>query len=359
MQGEVLYLYAFDVANEVVAAKVRTVLSQQPVPFEIAVPGNYPRDLPLVKPLAVEPPPLASRLHGQPVRLLVRIYEVGVVTITMRVSFAADALRELSRFHQPILEDGRPLNRAALELGVAVCNDLQDALVRPSEVSEPEAYMVFTCTDLGPVRDVQHWLAEEGRAAAGLLTNTDADRLSEAQVAEVLRLKRSFTNTDLVIPDWDAALIVELNGCCDGVLYVLELANLQLEEFRAMDRMLDGYLNRAYEHLDKRPIHLFGISTSMLRTLRRFRVDVTKLADEVSHITKFVGDWYLARVYLAVRERFHLDQWRTSVQERLAQLDQLYNVLHAEVNERRMLWLEVTIVLLFVIDVAVLLLGKK
>lgn len=359
MQGEVVYLYAFDVANEMVPAKVRTVLGQQPVSFEIAGAGNYPRDLPLVRPLAVEPPPLASRLHGQPVRLLVRIYEVGVVTIALRVALAADTLPELSRFHQPILEDGRPLNRAAFELGVEVYNDLQDALVRPSAVTEPEAYTVFVLTDLGPVRDVQRWLAEERRAVAGLLTDTDADRLSEAQVAEVLRLQRSFANTDLVIPDWDAALVVELNGPCDGVLYVIELANLQLEEFRAMDRMLDGYLERAYEHLDRRPINLFGISTAVLRTLRRFRVDATKLADEVSHITKFLGDWYLARVYLAVRERFHLDQWRTSVAERLAHLDQLYNVLHTEVNERRMLWLEAIIVLLFVIDVAVLWLGKK
>ena len=30
-------------------------------------------------------------------------------------------------------------------------------------------------------------------------------------------------------------------------LYVLELANLQLEEFRVMDRDLDGYLDRAYD----------------------------------------------------------------------------------------------------------------
>jgi hypothetical protein len=126
-----------------------------------------------------------------------------------------------------------------------------------------------------------------------------------------------------------------------------------------MDQTLDRYLNETYEHLERSRLALFGASARVLRKLRSFRMDVTKLADEVTHITKFLGDWYLARVYLAARERFYLDQWRQSVEERLAQLDQLYSVLHSETNERRMLWLEAIIVILFLIDLAALFLGKK
>jgi uncharacterized Rmd1/YagE family protein len=100
---------------------------------------------------------------------------------------------------------------------------------------------------------------------------------------------------------------------------------------------------------------LFGAANKVLRQLRRFRVDVAKLTDEVTHITKFFGDWYLARVYLGARDRFYLDQWRASVEQRLAQLDKLYSVVHAEVNERRMLWLEIIIVIFFAIDLLILL----
>ena len=92
---------------------------------------------------------------------------------------------------------------------------------------------------------------------------------------------------------------------------------------------------------------MFGGATKILRHLRRFRVDVAKLTDEVTHITKFFGDWHLARVYLGARDRFYLDQWRASVEQRLAQLDKLYSVVHAEVNEQRMLWLEIIIVIFF------------
>jgi hypothetical protein len=143
---------------------------------------------------------------------------------------------------------------------------------------------------------------------------------------------------------------VDLDGYVDDVLYTLELANLQLEEFRMMDRTLDRYLNRAYDDLERERFSLLGPETKVLRVLRRFRVDLTKLADEVTHITKFLGDWHLARIFLAARERFYLDQWRTSVDQRLAQLDRLYSVVHADINERRMFWLEIIIVIFFAIE---------
>jgi hypothetical protein len=192
-----------------------------------------------------------------------------------------------------------------------------------------------------------------------LLTETPEEKLSEAQVTEVLRIQRSFENTDLAIIDWDAALVVDLNEYIDDVLYALELANLQLEEFRVMDSRLDKYLDHAYEDLDRRPLPMFGRANKMLRQLRRFRVDVAKLTDEVTHITKFFGDWHLARVYLGARDRFYLDQWRTSVEQRLAQLDKLYSVAHSEMNEQRMLWLEITIVIFFAIDLVILLLVRR
>ena len=116
-----------------------------------------------------------------------------------------------------------------------------------------------------------------------------------------------------------------------------------------------AYLDRAYDDLERRRLPLLGGATKTLRHLRRFRVDVAKLTDEVTHITKFFGDWHLARVYLGARDRFYLDQWRASVEQRLAQLDKLYSVVHTELNERRMLWLEIIIVIFFAIDLLILL----
>jgi hypothetical protein len=277
----------------------------------------------------------------------------------MRMPFTTENLTELVPFHQITLENGQTLDEVARRLCAEVSQSLRDAMVQSSEPTMPEAYTAFCLHEMPGVQDVNQWLADNRRAVAGLLTETAPERLSEAQVNEVLRIKHSFEISDIAVIDWDAALVIDLTGYVDDVLYVLEVANVQLEEFRVMDQRLDRYLIRAYDDLTQWRYGWFGLSSALLKTLRLFRVDLTKLTDEVTHISKFIGDWYLARVYLGARERFHLDRWRDSVDDRLGQLDNLYSVVDAEVNSKKMFWLEVIIVLLFMIDIVALFLGKK
>ncbi|HEV3137901.1 MAG TPA: hypothetical protein VGZ26_08345 [Pirellulales bacterium] len=354
MRGEVVYLYAFDVANEIATEKVKDILANKPFPFEIRTHHTFPKDVPLYKPLAIEPPALPASLGGRAVRLLIRVYSVGVVSIAMRVPFENEKLADLVPLHKPVLENGVTLDQVARDLCADVCKSLADVLIERSLPSEPEAYTVFCLTEAGSERDVNGWLAENRRAVAELLTETAAGGLSEMQTAEVLRIQRSYGNADLVVIDWDAALVVDLSGYVDDVLYVLELANLQLEEYRVMDQRLDRYLDRAYEDLKRGRFGMLGTYSKTLSTLRLFRVDVTKLNDEVTHISKFFGDWYLARVFLGASERFYLSQWRQSVADRLGQLDQLYSVVNSDINNRRMVWLEVLVVIFFAIDLAML-----
>jgi len=358
MKGEVVYLYAFDVANEIEMTKIQEVLACKPTPFELPTDRTVPRDVPLYKPLAIEPASQSS-FGGTPVRLLIRVYEVGVVSILMRVSFAAARLCELLPFHKPVLDDGRTFDVVARDLCRQTCESLKDVMIRGSMTSEPEAYTVFCLTEIDAVQDVNAWLANQYREVAELLTESEPDTLSETQIAEVVRIRRSFAKTDAVVIDWDAALAIDLTGYIDDVLYVLELANLQLEEYRVMDGRLDGYLDRAYEDVKEHRFGLFGTYSKTLGALRVFRVDVTKLNDEVTHISKFFGDWHLARVYLGARERFYLDHWRNSVEDRLSQVDGLYTVVNSDVGNKRMLWMEVLVLIFFAVDLFAILVLKR
>ena len=358
MIGEVVYLFAHDVASEIVPSLVGRVLGQAPAPLDVRRDHTSPRDLPLHQPLSIEPKNNFS-VGGRPVRVQVRIYDVGVVCVVFRVAFEADKLCNLAPLHRATLDDGKVVESAARELCDQIARDLGPAAVKPARSIDAEAYTVFVLTELDGGHDVPTWFAEQRTEIAGLLSDFDPSRLAEQQVTEVLRHKQSFEKTDLVVVDWDAALVVDLTKYVDDVLYVLELANIQLEEFRVMDTALDRQLTTAYSLLERRPRFLVGRAIRGLRRLRELRVDFTKLADEVMHITKFFGDWYLARVYLSARERFHLEEWRTSVAQRLGQLDGLYSVVRSEVNERRMLWLEVIIVIFFAIDLFAILFMRR
>lgn len=358
MKGEAIYLYAFDVANEIATGEIHEVLAARSVPFELRTDHTIPKDVPLYRPLTFSLSPRRPGASDDKVSVTVRIYDVGVVNVVMRIPFDTVELSELHALHEPRWTTGETFDDFAQTICGEVCQSLGPALIRSGPPTRPEAYTVFCITSLDQGEDANQWYARQRRAVAGLLTQTEPGRLSDTQVEESLRIVRSFSPSDLVVIDWDASLVVELDGYAEDVLYALELANLQLEEFRVMDRRLDMHLERAYRDVERRWSAIFGAPTSVLKWLRRFRVDAAKLTDEVTHITKFFGDWHLARVYLGAADRFHLAQWQKSVQERLSQLDEIYQLIQSDVYERRMLWLEVAIVVLFVIDLVAIFLWK-
>ena len=350
MTGEVVYLFSYDVANELLTEKIGKVLGQTPEPLDIRRDHTSPRDVPLHQPLAVEPGTLFS-CDGRPVRVQVRIYDIGVVSVLLRVPVEADAVEKLIPYHRTLLGDGRDFGAAANEICQRVVSDISPALLRPAVITDPEAYTVFCLGDLGGASDAAEWFLQHRRPVAGLLSDLEPERLAESQIIEAVRRQISFEKSDLVVLDWDAALVVDLSGYYDDVLYVIELANVQLEEFRVIDRTLDRQLASLYQLVERRPGFKLNATSDLLRQLRSLAIDFAKLTDEVTHITKFLGDWYLARVYLIARERFHLDRWSASVEQRLEKLEDLYSVVRGEVSERRMLWLEIVIVVFFAIDV--------
>jgi len=201
----------------------------------------------------------------------------------------------------------------------------------------------------------ENWLQRNRRAVAALLTQEpDIEHLSKQEADESTGRYLSYYEHDLVVIDWDAAVLMDEPQHFDETLYAMELANLQLAELEAYDRILDNSLDRAYRDLGARPIR--G-RTVMLRELREIRIDLARFSDELSNITKFFGDWHLARVYENISARFHLADWHKTIDGKLQTLADLYQLLNHDQTNRWMLILEVTIVLLFIIDVILVVLG--
>jgi hypothetical protein len=348
------------VAGEIRTSQVREVLSEKPFPFQIRVGGTVPRDVRIYTPLtiALRPEEFDSNVGRIALKPFVKVFDVGVLSISFEVAFDVKDLPDLVPYHRLSI-GGAELTARAERLCAQVSDNLRPYMGKPSAERAPaEAYTVFCVEDVeGPAED---WARERRGSIAGLL-NEEAGRLSDGQVAETFRHALSYTAQDYAVIDWDAALVLDRSGYYDDVLYVIELANLQLEEFRLLDDRLDRFFGEAYDDLERYSggTRLLFTPGKRLRSLRSIRMDITKMSEELSNITKFVGDWYLARVYLACKDRFHLGHWEASVDQKLQELDRLYTIVHSEINERRMLALEVMIVALFVFDVAALLLFRK
>ncbi len=364
LTGEVVYLYAFDIAYEMTRFPVDKILGQPVAQYIVDASKRSPRQLFFYRPQMVRLPALERLGPRGPMRIerTVKILPVGAISITIRVAFEVDHLGELVGYHDLRFNDGTFLSDDVRNLAEEIRNELRPYLIRPNEkLGDEEAYTVF-CIN-GPLNKPngetipsEDWLLIHRREVAALLTEeSDPAKLSDQEADESTGKYFSYYDRDLVVIDWDAALIVDEPRYFDEVLYIMELANLQLAELEAYDRILDTAVERSYLHLGGG--RLRGLPTRVQKELREIRVDLARLSDELSNITKFFGDWHLARIYQGLNQRFHLSDWHRTIDEKLKTMDDLYQILRSDQNNRLMLVLEATIVLLFIIDLVVLAVG--
>ncbi len=362
--GEVVYVYAYDVAYELTREPVDQLLGQKPVAFEFDSSRRHPRHHFFYKPQMIRLPPMERVGPHGAVKLerVIKLLPVGAVSITVRVPFAVDRIEDLVSYHDLHFDTGS-LNYDVRLLAEAVRRELEPYCIRPvPHLVDEEAYTVFCLhaplrgSDGQPV-SAENWLQPHRRQVAALLTQeADINLLSKQEAEESTVRYLSYYQNDLVVIDWDAALLVDEKSDFDEALYIMELANLQLAELEAYDRMLDDCLDRSYRDLHRRNLRS---RVHVLHELREIRIDMARISDELMNITKFFGDWHLARIYENIAARFHLADWHHAVEEKLKTLDELYEILKHDQNNRLMLMLEVTIVLLFVIDLVMLFLGLK
>ncbi|HEX8916096.1 MAG TPA: hypothetical protein VF796_27355 [Humisphaera sp.] len=362
LTGEVVYLYAFDVAYEMSRQPVRTLMGHTVAEFHLDTSKRAPRQHTFYRPQMVRLTPLERLTARGPLRLerSVKILPVGAISITVRVPFEADSLDELIAFHDLRFTDGSHLYDEVRRLANDVRKELAPHLVRPvEELRDEEAYTVFCLKGPLPGTDgtalrCEDWLATNRRSVAALLTEEpDPTYLSDQEAEESTGRWLSYYERDILVADWDAAILIDEPRYWDEVLYLIELANIQLAELEAYDRLLDQAVERSYRDVANKRWSTFR-NVRIPPDLRELRIDLSRLSDELQNITKFFGDWHMARIYQSVSTRFHLADWHRSVDDKLKTLDELYQLLRGEQNNRWMLVLEVSIVVLFVADLVLL-----
>jgi hypothetical protein len=361
LKGEVAYIRAFDLAYDMKRQRIPQILGQTVQDYVVGPSKPGPKQGFFYRPQMVTLPPKTYQSSVGPleVSMTVKIFNVGAVSIQVRTPFEVSSVEELVDYYGLSLA-GKSMEAEVVQIAEQVRRELDPYLVRPVPVlGAGEDYTVFCIYQLPATernsRRTEDWLRENRRAVAALLAQErDAVRLSNQQATESTERYLTYYETDLVVTDWDAALVVEERDGLEEIIHVMELANVQLAELAAYDRVLDGALEVAYRDLSRAR----RVRRQVSRGLREIRVDLARLNDELLNITKFFGDWHLARIYQNLFSRFHLGDWSDVINVKLRTLADLYQLLHQDWLNLWMVILELTIVLLFIIDVLLLLIGR-
>jgi hypothetical protein len=358
--GEVVFIYAFDVAYEMKRYPLPELLGQPVAQFNVDASKRSPKQLFFYRPQTVRMPPVEK--FGRDGTLMryqftVKLLAVGAISVSVRIPFEAESIEKLSDLHDVVFQDGKSIHDEARQVAEQVRVALQPYLIRPRPgLSDEEAYTVFCVhppmnSPDEPEFDAERWLSKNRRKIAAVLTEeADVDVLSDQECVESTSNAFAYSRKDLAVFDWDAALVIDDPRQFDQTLYVIELANAQLTELEAYDRLLDEVIENAYLDVNAGKFGRWrGRRTQ--RELRVIRVDLARLTDELSNITKFFGDFHAGRIYQGLATRFHLNDWQRTIDHKLKTLDEIYGLLSTDQTNRWMLILEATIVLMFLFEI--------
>jgi len=361
VKGEVVFQHIYTVGMEIDLSKVEKISNRLPEEQEFRTEKVTPKYITLnPAPLILRLNPVKARIFDVEVQIKrsVRIYSVGAISVELRIPFNG-ALSDFVRYsHAFDIEMG---DRRTTVFGVSddvydkILKGLDGCIESPSaERGVPEDFTVFCVSECDKPEE---FLERNRKTIAAVLRGEKmAERLSKEEVEDATKLWLSYYPEDFIVVDWSAAFLVEPSGKYEDMLLVAELANLQLLELRTYDRILDKKSDVMYDDLKsilgRGGLVLGGGKLERVTfDLARLRIEITDMVDETMNISKFMGDWYLAKLYANLSERLHLSDWYSSVMRKLENLEDLYTMASDRSEMRTANMLELLIVFLIVFEI--------
>jgi hypothetical protein len=286
------------------------------------------------------------RTHAPVEQVLYDFGGVSVIyTIDIAGSFSDLLALSYELYENPLLREDS-LRRVEQLLTV-----IEPAVSQPSISTFVEDYVIFQIDGFDPPVQIVDLIANHSGELAQVL-RAETRVLSDDERRDSLAHRMSFTAEDVTIVDWNAALVVDREP--EDILAVLEFANVELMEMRYLDHRLDRALGFAYDALLRKSWKRFpfGSSPKELHRVALWQVDSAILFEGVNNALKLVGDQYLARLYRAATERFHLTEWDAAIIRKLETLGSIYGKIADQVSSQRMEVLEWIIIILFVTSIA-------
>jgi hypothetical protein len=290
-----------------------------------------------------------------PVHANARLYDFGAISIVYRIPIQpGTTLEELT----PVcdrLYDAPELDVRGREHRAALVERLGDSVEKPHGWAESETYTIIFVEELEGATIEE--LTKSEQVVKLLLGETSPKSISEAVREDVVKHAFSYLADDLAIVDWNSALVVEPSGT-PIVPFVLELATSQLLEFRYYDTLVDKELRRVYDHVERAGMRLLRSPYGKLtREMLGRYMELTEFTERTDNALKAVGDFYLARLYLAAIHRFRVPEWRESVESKLEIVSRAYSLLKGDVDVERTTALEIIVVVLILVELVAALRG--
>jgi hypothetical protein len=347
-KGQIVALFAYDIGYEISLERLDALLANMPLG-----PLTQKKQNPAYLQYARPPRLIELGGTGEAGAAQAALYDFGAASIAFRYPLVPPG-GELAWDHLPAISQAifqRNLEAEARHLIEELRERIRPAIARPALSPLVEDYYLFIIEEMDGPYQAQD-VIEAQRAMMAQVLRFEVQPLSHEQQFEATGQAISYLESDLVVIDWNAAII------CDrdyrDAAHVLELLNVELLEARYIDSDLDRRIGRFQTTIAHQASWLIPLRTPYRREiadLGQLKIESLLLAERAENALKLIGDLYLARVHAAASERFYLREWEASINRKLDIVEDFYRLLTDRVRNTQSHTLELIIILLILFEI--------
>ena len=355
LQGSVLVLIQFDVAEEIRLEELRKIFGARTAgaSFKHPAPGyvQYQRP-PVLEPIEAVVLETGERLDAQ-----IKYYDYGVLSVVFELPFSGE-WNDLVRLSGRGVWD-TDFTTLASRIVKKRLERARPALIKPYDNWLHEDYFIFHVREMASKPTANDVLKTHGDQIAQIVRGETLP-LSDGERQEILQGRISYYPSDLAVIGWNGAFLYDTNAGAETAIQLLEYANSQLLEFRHYDELLTRELEGVYDFLENGGTGLWSRwRTARAATkLHTVLLDVDELTEHADNAIKFLSDMFSARLYKLAASKIGVPDYKDLVQQKLKTAEELYHFMVDQFNQSRAFVLELMVVVILVIELVMLFRGK-
>ncbi|CAK9253098.1 unnamed protein product [Sphagnum jensenii] len=355
-RGTILIYRAFDIGEEINLIEVERILRQQSGTVRVAISRGKGNAV-IIRNAPVRLSLGKARLKLQEktidAEVFATVWDYGVLSLVFQVPIVDgtpwNSLIPMGAILNGDVPGCEELNRFAQVKSAEIADLIRAAIQRPNQWEVFEDYVIYFLEEMTGVKNASE-LLERG-AVPELILGEPKDPLSKKTREGIKETHFQYSSNDLVVIDWNSAIVVEPSGLRD-IPDVVEFALTQLLEFRYYDDLIDKKLAELYDSIEKGKHTLLRTDFDEISHEANSRyIEFSEFLERIDNSLKVVGDFYLAIIFRASVRRFRINDWQQSISRKMNVLAQVSELLQGELNTRRAHMLEVIVIILIVFEI--------
>jgi hypothetical protein len=353
-KGSILIYRVFDIAEEVNLQRVEELLNS-PLPGTIRSRLKFtltPRQTIIMRnapiTLGLGESEIVFLNENVKAEISAKIWDYGVISILFQIPIPPDTSWEKLIDISAQLEQDTLIDESAKYRTQELQNIIRPALRDMHYWHEFEDYNIFFFEEIEGIQDCNEIFDQVDVARLVVAENTVS--LSDRSRKSILESTLQYSTNDLCVIDWNSAIVIEPSGKKE-VPEAIEFALTHLMEMRYYDALIDQRLTILYDSIEKsRGKFLQNRFTQLSREASARYIEFSEFIERVDNSFKVVGDFYLAKIFRVANEEFRIPEWEGNILRKMGLIANLSALLQGEINVKRSLWLEITIVILILFE---------